>query len=138
MDGSSGHRETTRVGDTIGAITRHIGHNARGPGDRLPSEAQFTGDLSMSRTVVREAFRARTAMRLIDLSAGRRATVARLDHGTMSAVNAHGLDSDQEAMLGTHVELAAAIAAGDPAEAARLMERHFDESVRTLVAAGLS
>jgi DNA-binding FadR family transcriptional regulator len=229
-------RETTRVGETIGAITRHIRHNALGPGDRLPSEAYFTENLSVSRTVVREAFRSLAAMRLIDLSAGKRATVAKLDYGTMSAVIEHGIHTEQisvqqiydvrrtietrtaalaalhrsdaqgaaivaladamraardapaelmehdlafhneiaraaknpvfamivgafegvtretwpigwrsrtakpeqDVMLGIHADLAAAIDAGDPAKAAELMARHFDESVRALVAAGIS
>lgn len=85
----------TRVHDTIGAITRHIRTNALAPGDRLPSEAFFSDNLKVSRTVVREAFRSLAALRLIDLSAGRRATVARVDHGAMSAIIEHGVHTDQ-------------------------------------------
>jgi DNA-binding FadR family transcriptional regulator len=226
----------TRVSATVSAITRHIRSNALGPGDRLPSEAHFSKDLSVSRTVVREAFRSLAAMRLIDLRPGRRATVAKLDYGTMSAVIEHGMHTDQisvqqiydvrrtietrvaalaalhrtdeqgdrllalaaamienrarpeavmdhdialhleiataaknpvfamivgafegvtretwpigwrsrtspaeqDVMLRIHADLARAIAAGDPARASELMARHFDESVRALVAAGIS
>lgn len=41
-------------------------------------------------------------------------------------------------MLANHADIASAIAAGNPEAAARSMELHFDESVRALLAAGLS
>jgi DNA-binding FadR family transcriptional regulator len=44
----------------------------------------------------------------------------------------------QDAMLTTHLDLARAIAASDPRLAVDLMSHHFDESVRALLAAGLS
>ncbi len=43
----------------------------------------------------------------------------------------------RQRMLENHMALARAVEAGDPVEAARLMDRHFDESVRALLAAGL-
>ena len=46
-------------------------------------------------------------------------------------------DAARQAMNALHVELAEAILAGDPRSAARLMERHFDESIKTLSAAGI-
>ena len=46
-------------------------------------------------------------------------------------------DAARQAMNALHVELAEAILAGDPRGAARLMERHFDESIKTLSAAGI-
>jgi DNA-binding FadR family transcriptional regulator len=49
--------------------------------------------------VVREAFRALSALRLIDLHAGRRAVVAELDYGVMSSVIAHGIHTDQISIL---------------------------------------
>ena len=59
----------------------------------------MTRQLNVSRTVVREAFRSLSAMRLIDMSAGRRATVAKLDTGAMSMVIEHGITTaaDQRA-----------------------------------------
>jgi DNA-binding FadR family transcriptional regulator len=83
------------VSNAIGAITAHIRMNELGPGDRLPSEAALSKELSVSRTVVREAFRSLAAMRLIDLSVGKRATVAQLDHGAMSLMIEHGIDTEQ-------------------------------------------
>lgn len=227
---------TSLVSNTIGVITRHIRLNELGPGDRLPSETALSRELNVSRTVVREAFRSLAAMRLIDLSVGKRATVAQLDHGAMSLMIEHGIDTEQinvqqiydvrrtiemrtsalaalrrteveaetirnhalsmheniadaqqvmehdlafhiaiartsknpifamilgafqgvsrqtwpigwrsrisegkqETAVITHIELAEAIAVGDPLEAKRLMAAHFDESVAVLLAAGLA
>ncbi len=228
---------TGLVTDAIGAITRHIRENELMPGDRLPSEATLSRELEVSRTVVREAFRSLAAMRIIDLAAGKRATVAQLDHEAMSLMIEHGVHTDQigiqqiydvrrtietriaslaairrtdteaqailahanamrEAALGNPVllmerdiafhqtlaqscrnpvfalivgafqgvtrrtwpvgwqsrttnaarermlssleEIAGAVAAGDPPRAVEAMTRHFDESVRALMEAGVS
>lgn len=233
MDQRSG---TGRVGDAIGAITRHIREHDMMPGDRLPSEALLSKELNVSRTVVREAFRSLAAIRIIDLAIGKRATVAQIDHGAMSLMIEHGVHTDQiniqhiydvrrtietrivtlaairrtdaeaaeivalaEAMLASvddpvglmehdlafhlalarasrnpvyalivgafqevtrqtwpigwksrptqsardlmianHVDIARAVAAGDPPSAMASMSLHFDESVTALLAAGLS
>ena len=86
---------TGLVSDTIGAISRHIRENDLMPGDRLPSEAQMSKDLNVSRTVVREAFRSLAAMRIIELATGKRAAVAQIDHGAMSLMIEHGVHTDQ-------------------------------------------
>lgn len=44
----------------------------------------------------------------------------------------------RERMIATHEEIAGAVAAGDPQRASDAMGRHFDESVRALLDAGLS
>lgn len=87
--------ETGLVSSVIGAVTAYIRENELGPGDRLPSELTLSKELSVSRTVVREAFRSLAAMRLIDLSVGKRATVAQLDHGAMSLMIEVGVDTEQ-------------------------------------------
>lgn len=79
----------------IQSITQHIRSERLGAGDLLPSEAELTRKLNVSRTVVREAFRSLSAMRLIDISAGRRASVAKLDIGAMSMVIEHGFTTQQ-------------------------------------------
>ena len=86
---------TGLVSDTIGAISRHIRENDLMPGDRLPSEAQMSKDLNVSRTVVREAFRSLAAMRIIELATGKRAAIAQIDHGAMSLMIEHGVHTDQ-------------------------------------------
>jgi GntR family transcriptional regulator, transcriptional repressor for pyruvate dehydrogenase complex len=224
------------VGSAIGAITRHIREHDLSPGDRLPSEATLSRELNVSRTVVREAFRSLSAMRIINLAVGKRATVASLDHGAMGLMIEHGVHTDQisiqqiydvrrtietrivtlaalrrsdaeaseltalaramyevaveperlmeldldfhfalarasrnpvfalivgafqgisrqtwpigwrsrtttearERMLHTHGEIAEAVSGGDPGRAAEAMGRHFDESVRALLSAGVS
>ncbi len=83
----------------IGAITAHIRANELAPGDRLPSEAVFARELSVSRPVVREAFRSLAAMRLIEVNTGKRATVARLDHTTLSPLIEHGVSTEQISIL---------------------------------------
>lgn len=83
------------VSTAIQAITQHIRSQGLAAGDPLPSEAAMTRQLNVSRTVVREAFRSLSAMRLIDMSAGRRATVAKLDTGAMSMVIEHGITTQQ-------------------------------------------
>lgn len=225
-----------RVGDAVGAITRHIREHDMMPGDRLPSEALLSKELNVSRTVVREAFRSLAAIRIIDLATGKRATVAQIDHGAMSLMIEHGVYTDQiniqhiydvrrtietrivtlvairrsdaeaaeivalaqsmqasvdnpaklmehdlafhlalarasrnpvyalivgafqevtrqtwpigwksrptqaarDLMIASHVDIARAVAAGDPPLAMAAMSLHFDESVRALLAAGMS
>ncbi|WP_274627016.1 FadR/GntR family transcriptional regulator [Arvimicrobium flavum] len=89
--------ETSRslVSQAIGAITQHMRAHDLGPGDRLPSESQLSREMGVSRTVVREAFRSLAAMRLIELSAGKRAVIAELDYGVMSPVIEHGVQTEQ-------------------------------------------
>jgi DNA-binding FadR family transcriptional regulator len=47
-------------------------------------------------------------------------------------------DASRDLMLTTHMDIARAVAAGDPQMAVAAMGLHFDESVRALLAAGLS
>ncbi len=224
------------TGKAVGEITRLIRERELGPGDRLPSESALARDLAVSRTVVREAFRSLAAVRILELSAGRRATVAPIDHGAVSLILEHGVHTDQisiqqiydvrrtiesriaalaalrrredeaeeiareaaamrastdepekllthdlafhrrlaqasrnpvfallvgafegiiaqtwpigwkartaakdrEAMIVNHEEIAAAVLEGDPERAVRGMERHFDDSVRALISAGVT
>lgn len=65
------------------------------PGSLLPSEGAFAAQLGVSRTVVREAFRSLAALRLIELSAGRRARVGSVDASVFSAMVEHAVHSDQ-------------------------------------------
>lgn len=87
--------EGSLVGHAVGSITRLMREQDLMPGDRLPSEAELARALQVSRTVVREAFRSLAAMRIIELATGRRATVARIDHGPMSLIMEHGVQTEQ-------------------------------------------
>ena len=236
MTGVAGHPKTTDfVGDTVAAIARLIRDKDLKPGDRLPAEATLSRDLQVSRTVVREALRSLAALRLVDLGAGRRPSVAELDDDPFSRMIEHGVVTDQidiqqiydarrtieartaalaalrhtqaegrtilahahamqeafarpdsvmehdiafhlaiahaarnpvfvliigafqgvmrqtwpigwrsrpsdkerHAMNTLHIELAEAIIASDPGRASNLMGRHFDESLKALLAAGI-
>lgn len=46
-------------------------------------------------------------------------------------------NDERQAMSELHVAIAEAIAAGDPTAAARLMDEHFDQSIKALLRAGL-
>jgi DNA-binding FadR family transcriptional regulator len=94
----TGQAEVQRTGlvsDVIGALTAHIRGNELMPGDRLPSEADLSRELNVSRTVVREALRSLAAMRIVELNTGRRAIVAQLDHGPLSLLIEHGVHTEQ-------------------------------------------
>ncbi len=83
------------VSATIGAITRLMRERDLMPGDRLPSEIALARELQVSRTVVREAFRALAGMGIIELATGRRANVAPLDHRALSLILEHGVRTEQ-------------------------------------------
>jgi len=236
VDSIEKNSATDLVRDTISVISRHIRTQELGPGDRLPSETGLAKELKVSRSVVREAYRSLAAMRLIDQNVGKRATVARIDHGAMSLMIEHGvvteqinvqqiydvrrtietrtvtlaalrrtdaeakailhhaqemqaqiahadlimehdlafhleiakasknpvfamivgafqgvsrqtwpigwksraLKADRIAITATHIQIAEAILVGDPQTASTLMCRHFDESVKAIVSAGLT
>ncbi len=90
---------TPVIGDLVTGAVAHISTLIRQgelkPGDRLPSEASLSQELKVSRTVVREALRSLAALRLIDLGAGKRPTVAVLDDSSMALTFRHGLFTDQ-------------------------------------------
>lgn len=83
------------VAETIGRITKRIRDDELSPGDKLMSESALSKELGVSRTVIREAYRSLSAMRILDLSAGRAATVSKLDHEAMSLMIEHGIGTEQ-------------------------------------------
>ncbi|MHB1101908.1 MAG: FadR/GntR family transcriptional regulator [Devosia sp.] len=64
-------------------------------GDALPSEGAIAEKFSVSRAVVREAYRSMSALSLIDIGNGRRARVAQVDHQVLALVIDHGVQTDQ-------------------------------------------
>lgn len=83
------------VSTVIGALTERIRKEELNPGDRLPSEGDIARELNVSRTVVREAFQSLAALRLIELSPGKRASIAALDFSSMVPLIDHGISTDQ-------------------------------------------
>jgi len=64
-------------------------------GDALPGEAHFAAELGVSRAVMREAFGAMAALKLIDVANGRRARVGAIDGSVMAASMNHAISTDQ-------------------------------------------
>lgn len=76
-------------------VTHHIRINHLRVGDTLPSEAQFAGAIGVSRPVMREAFRALAALRLIDIANGRKARVSALDGSVIATSLDHAMSTAQ-------------------------------------------
>ncbi|WP_374293367.1 FadR/GntR family transcriptional regulator [Sphingomonas sp.] len=64
-------------------------------GDTLPGEGQFATDIGVSRAVMREAFGALAALRLIDVANGRRARVGAIDGSVIGTSLDHAVATDQ-------------------------------------------
>src|SRR5260370_19959933 len=64
-------------------------------GDPVPAEAGLASELGVSRTVVREAFRALATLGIIDLGNGRRARVGTIDKDVLGLVIDHAVHTDQ-------------------------------------------
>ncbi len=88
------HSETL-VQSVIHSLIAYISENELHVGDPILSEVEFARQLAVSRTVVREAFKALTAMKIIEVSAGRRARVSRFDGSVMTTILSHALSTEQ-------------------------------------------
>lgn len=79
----------------VDAVNAHIVENRLHVGDTLPGEGHFAGALGVSRAVMREAFGALAALKMIDVGNGRRPRVAAIDGSVMAAAISHGVTTDQ-------------------------------------------
>lgn len=77
------------------AVREHIRAHDLKVGDTLPGEGHFAAALGVSRAVMREAFGALAALRLIDVGNGRRARVGAIDGSVMAASLDHAVATDQ-------------------------------------------
>jgi DNA-binding FadR family transcriptional regulator len=77
------------------AVTGHIREHHLRVGDTLPGEAHFATQMGVSRAVMREAFGALAALKLIDVANGRRPRVAALDGSVMAASLDHAISTAQ-------------------------------------------
>ncbi len=77
------------------AVKSHIRDNGLRTGDPLPSEMKIADRVGVSRTVVREAFGALSALKLIEVSPGRRARVGAVDGSVMALPFVHAVDTAQ-------------------------------------------
>ncbi|WP_332908721.1 FadR/GntR family transcriptional regulator [Sphingomonas mollis] len=86
--GSLVERAVRRVRD-------HIRERDLKVGDTLPGEGQFATEMGVSRAVMREAFGALAALRLIDVANGRRARVGAIDGSVMGTSIDHAVATAQ-------------------------------------------
>lgn len=85
----------TLVQTATEAVCEHIRSNRLKVGDELPSEGQFAGQLGVSRPVMREAFHALAALKMIDVGNGQRARVGAIDGSVMAASIGHAVNTAQ-------------------------------------------
>ena len=83
------------VTQAIDAVKAHIRVAGMRVGDTLPGEGYFAEQLGVSRAVMREAFGALAALKVIDVANGRRAKVGALDGSVIAASLDHGLSTEQ-------------------------------------------
>jgi DNA-binding FadR family transcriptional regulator len=77
------------------AVRDHIRVNDLKVGDPLPGEAHFADQVAVSRAVIREAFVALAALKLIDVANGRRARVGAIDGSVMATSLEHAVTTEQ-------------------------------------------
>jgi len=83
------------VQQAVQAVRDHIRANDLKVGDTLPGEGHFAGELGVSRAVMREAFGALAALKLIDVANGRRARVGAIDGSVIGASIDHAMATSQ-------------------------------------------
>ena len=83
------------VARSVDAVKTHIRESGMRVGDTLPGEGYFADKLGVSRAVMREAFGALAALRLIDVANGRRAKVGKLDGSVIADSLEHALSTAQ-------------------------------------------
>ncbi|MHA6723896.1 FadR/GntR family transcriptional regulator [Sphingomonas sp. RS2018] len=83
------------VDQAIRAVRDHIRRSDLKVGDTLPGEGAFASQLGVSRAVMREAFGALAALRLIDVGNGRKARVGAIDGSVMATSIDHAVTTAQ-------------------------------------------
>lgn len=91
--------DSTRMSDgtrlVFQAVTGYIDDHRLRSGDALPSENDFADTVGVSRTVVRQAFGALGALRLIETGNGRRPRVGKIDASVVALPLAHAVSTAQ-------------------------------------------
>lgn len=83
------------VDQAVQAVRTHIRDHDLKVGDSLPGEGHFATALGVSRAVMREAFGALAALRLLDVGNGRRARVGAIDGSVIGASLEHAVTTSQ-------------------------------------------
>lgn len=98
-DASAVQGSQTLVQKAFLAVTNHIRVEKLKVGDRLPSENNFAEMLGVSRAVMREAFGALSALRLIDVGNGRVPRVRAMDGSALATSLDHAVNTAQITVL---------------------------------------
>jgi len=83
------------VQTAIDAVTQHMRESNMRVGDTLPGEGYFAERLGVSRAVMREAFQALAALKLIDVANGRKPRVGALDGSVIATSLDHAISTAQ-------------------------------------------
>lgn len=83
------------VQSAIAAVTDYIRINQLKAGDMFPGEAHFAEELGVSRAVMREAFGALAALRIIDVANGRKPKVGAMDGSVIALSLDHAINTRQ-------------------------------------------
>jgi GntR family transcriptional regulator, transcriptional repressor for pyruvate dehydrogenase complex len=95
FDGSETDGAPSLVQRAVDAVNAHILEQRLKVGDTLPGEGHFAEALGVSRAVMREAFGALAALRLIDVGNGRRPRVGAIDGSVMGVSMSHAVTTQQ-------------------------------------------
>ena len=76
-------------------LVKHIQQNDLKPGDRVPSEVQVSGDLGISRGVVRQAYHSLRKAGILEIAMGRSPRVGELSSESFTPLLVHALSTAQ-------------------------------------------
>src|SRR5262244_4290566 len=76
-------------------LIKHIQENDLKPGDRVPSEVKVSGELGISRGVVRQAYHSLRKAGILEIAMGRSPRVGELSHAAFTPLFAHALSTEQ-------------------------------------------
>ena len=88
----NGHNLSERV---MQYLVKHIHDNDLKPGDRVPSEIQVSGELGISRGVVRQAYHSLRTAGILEIAMGRSPRVGELSHAAFTPLLTHALSTEQ-------------------------------------------
>src|SRR5215468_3400207 len=76
-------------------LIKHIQDNDLKPGDRVPSEVQVSGELGISRGVVRQAYHSLRTAGILEIAMGRSPRVGEVSHAAFTPLLLHALSTEQ-------------------------------------------
>ncbi|MEV6299904.1 FadR/GntR family transcriptional regulator [Actinoplanes sp. NPDC051861] len=117
--------------DAIGKIKNMIMSGELGPGDRLPREADLAAHLGLSRNSLREAVRALSMIRVLDVRQGDGTYVTSLDPGVLLDALSFVVDFHRDDTVLQFLEVRRIL---EPAATALAAERMSDSDIEKLQA----